>query len=37
MLEDLIITAVNEGIRQADELHSKEISKLTGGMPTGLF
>ena len=32
MLEDLIIAAVNEAIRQADEMISSEMSKLTGGL-----
>ena len=34
-LEDLVLVAVNEAIRQADELSQKEMGKLTGGMPTG--
>jgi len=39
MLEDLILTAVNEAVRQADELVEKELSKISnplaglGGMP----
>lgn len=37
MLEDLILTAVNEAVRQADELHSSEMGKITGGMGGGLF
>ena len=39
MLQDLIMTAVNEAIRQADEAVSSEMGKLTGGMglPGGLF
>ena len=39
MLQDLIIAAVNEAIRKADEMVNKEMSKLTGGMnlPGGLF
>lgn len=32
MLEDLIISACNEGIRKADELMTSEMSKLTGGI-----
>lgn len=32
MLQDLIIAAVNEGIRQIDELSNNEMSKLTGGL-----
>ncbi len=39
MLQDLIMAAVNEAIRQADEMISREMSKLTGGLnlPGGLF
>ncbi len=38
MLQDMILAAVNEAIRQADETVEREMSKLTGGlnMP-GLF
>ena len=32
MLQDLIIAAVNEAIRAADETVSREMGKLTGGM-----
>jgi len=32
MLQDLIIAAVNEGIRQMDALSEAEMSKITGGM-----
>jgi len=32
MLQDLLLTAVNEAIRQAEEMMSKEMGKLTGGM-----
>lgn len=32
MLEDLIMSAVNEAIRQADETYQREMGKLTGGM-----
>jgi len=32
MLQDLIITAVNEAIRQMDETVSASMSKITGGM-----
>ena len=31
-LQDLVIAAVNEGIRQIDELSNSEYSKLTGGL-----
>ena len=39
MLEDLITAAVNEALRQADEMISKEMGKITGGLniPGGLF
>lgn len=39
MLEDLVLTAVNEAIRQAEEMVSSEMNKITGGinMPGGLF
>lgn len=38
MLEDLIIAAVNEGMRKADESSQSEMSKLTGGLNIpGLF
>jgi nucleoid-associated protein EbfC len=32
MLEDLILAAVNDGVRKARELASSEMSKLTGGL-----
>jgi DNA-binding YbaB/EbfC family protein len=39
MLEDLIMAAVNEATRKADEMVQAEMGKLTGGlgMPPGLF
>ena len=39
MLQDLVMTAVNEAIRQADEMVNAEMGKITGGMglPNGLF
>ncbi len=38
MLEDLILAAVNESIRQSKELATQEMAKLTGGMNIpGLF
>lgn len=39
MLQDLIMAAVNEAIRQADDMAAREMSKLTGGLnlPGGLF
>ncbi|MFQ5683141.1 MAG: YbaB/EbfC family nucleoid-associated protein [Candidatus Binatia bacterium] len=32
MLEDLILAAVNEGLRRAREMASEEMSKVTGGL-----
>lgn len=32
MLQDLIVSAVNEGMRQIDELTEKEMAKITGGI-----
>jgi hypothetical protein len=32
MLEDLLLAAVNDGMRKARELASAEMSKLTGGI-----
>ena len=32
MLQDLIMVAVNEGIRQVEELANSEMGKLTGGL-----
>ncbi|MDE6356964.1 MAG: YbaB/EbfC family nucleoid-associated protein [Eubacteriales bacterium] len=39
MLQDLMMTAVNEAIRQVEESVNGQMSKLTGGMglPGGLF
>ncbi|PRR80754.1 YbaB/EbfC family nucleoid-associated protein [Clostridium vincentii] len=39
MLEDLVLGAVNEALRKAEEETSSKMSKLTGGMnmPGGLF
>lgn len=38
MLEDLIVAAVNEAIRKADEKMEEEMGKLTGGINIpGLF
>ena len=36
MLQDMIIAAVNEAIRLADETVNAEMGKLTGGMGLGL-
>ena len=35
MLEDLILSSVNEAIRQADEMYNNAMGKLTGGMGMG--
>ncbi len=32
MLQDLIMIAVNEGLRQIDEISTAEMSKITGGL-----
>jgi DNA-binding YbaB/EbfC family protein len=32
MLQDLIIVAVNEGLRQVEEISKSEMEKLTGGL-----
>jgi DNA-binding YbaB/EbfC family protein len=38
MLEDLILTAVNEAVRTAAEAYEQAMSKVAGpGMPGGLF
>jgi len=39
MLEDLVLTAVNEAIRKVEEETSSKMGKMTGGMniPGGLF
>lgn len=38
MLEDLILAAVNEGMRKVQDMVSSEMGKLTGGMNIpGLF
>lgn len=37
MLQDLILSAVNEAVRQADEMYNGEMNKITGGMGAGLF
>lgn len=39
MLQDLVMTAANEAIRQMDEIASNEMNKLTGslGLPPGLL
>ena len=39
MLQELIISAVNEGLRKADEMVNTELQKISGnlGLPKGLF
>jgi DNA-binding YbaB/EbfC family protein len=38
MLQDLVLAAVNEGIRKSQEMVSEEMKKLTGGLSIpGLF
>ena len=39
MLQDLVISAINEGVRQMDSMINGQMSKLTGGMglPPGMF
>lgn len=38
MLEDLVLTAVNDALRQAREMMEKEMSAVTGGMKLpGMF
>lgn len=38
MLQDLILSAINEAMRQAEELSESEMSKITGGVSIpGLF
>ncbi|KXG77676.1 YbaB/EbfC family nucleoid-associated protein [Thermotalea metallivorans] len=38
MLQDLIVAATNEALRKADEMMTREMSKITGGMNIpGLF
>ena len=32
MLQDLILAAVNEGLRQIEELSANEMNKITGGL-----
>lgn len=38
MLEDMILTAINDGMKQVDEMTEKEMGKVTGGMKLpGMF
>lgn len=36
MLQDLVLTAVNEAMAKADELAGSEMGKITGGMGGGI-
>ena len=36
MLQDLIVAAVNEGLRQSQELQSSRFGSITGSLPPGL-
>src|SRR5919199_1765456 len=36
MLQDLIVAAVNEGLRQAQELQASRFGGITGALPPGL-
>ncbi len=36
MLQDLVITAVNEAVRQMEEMYNKQMSGITGGMGGGM-
>ena len=35
MLTDLVMTAVNDALRQCEETTNREMQKLTGGMNLG--
>jgi len=35
MLEDLIMSALNEAIRQVEEMYNNEMGRMTGGMGMG--
>ena len=39
MLQDLVMVAINEGLRKADEMVNSQMSTITGGLnlPGGLF
>ena len=37
MLQDMVIAAVNEAMRQADEASAQSMSRLTGGLNLGGF
>ena len=35
MLQDLVVAAVNEALRRAQELAKRELQQITGGLPLG--
>ncbi len=39
MLQDMVVAAVNEGLRKVEEMVAEEMQKITGGLnlPPGLF
>lgn len=37
MLQDLVVAAVNEALRKAEEMANKEIARVTGGLGGGLL
>ena len=39
MLQDMVVAAVNEGLRKVEEMIAEEMKKITGGinLPPGLF
>lgn len=37
MLQDLVIAAVNEALRMADEMANQDMAKVTGGRMGGMF
>lgn len=38
MLEDMLVSAINDGMKQVDDTTEKEMSKITGGMKLpGMF
>lgn len=37
MLEDLVSAAINEALKKVDDMMAKEMGKLTGGLPPGMF
>ena len=37
MLQDLVLAAVNEGLRKSKDLVKSEVKKLTGGLPLNGF